>query len=124
MTKVLIVDDEPDHTASLSKVLRSKGHVVAIAPNGREALGEVLSNPPDVILLDLLMPEMDGASFLEVVRSYLRLQKLPVIVLTGVPDGPLADRTRAAKIDAVLAKGKATTDDIAKAIDDAVAKAA
>jgi len=124
MAKVLIVDDEPDHTASLAKVLRSRGHVVAIAPNGREALAEVLRNPPDVILLDLLMPEMDGASFLEVARSYLRLQTLPVIVLTGVPDGPLADRTRAAKINAVLAKGKATTDDISKAIDEAIANAA
>lgn len=123
MAKILIVDDNPDHVTTLAKVLQVKGHEVATAPSGREALAQVIGNPPDVILLDLLMPEMDGASFLEVVRSYFRLQTLPVIVLTGVPDSPLADRTRAAKINAMLAKGNATTDDIAKAIEEAVAKA-
>src|SRR5690242_6334765 len=112
MTKILIVDDNFDHVTTLAKVLKARGYEVASAPDGREALTQVLGNPPDVILLDLLMPEMDGASFLEVVRSYLRLQTLPIIVLTGLPDSPLADRTRAGKINAILAKGKATTDDI------------
>jgi|SRR3954468_23465116 CheY-like chemotaxis protein len=122
MAKILIVDDNPDHVTTLAKVLQVKGHEIVSALNGREALAQVIGNPPDVILLDLLMPEMDGASFLEVVRSYFRLQTLPVIVLTGVPDSPLADRTRASNINAMLAKGKATTDDIAKAIEEAVAK--
>ncbi len=123
MPKVLIVDDNLDHIDSLAKVLTSKGHDVVTASSGRDALNKVIRSAPDVILLDLLMPEMDGPSFLEVVRSYLRLQTLPVVVLTGVPDSPLADRTRQEKVNAILAKGKATTEDIEQAIVDAIAKA-
>jgi len=122
MAKVLIVDDNLDHIDSLAKILTAKGHDVVTALSGRDALSKVIRNAPDVILLDLLMPEMDGPSFLEVVRSYLRLQTLPVIVLTGVPDSPLADRTRKGNVNAILAKGKATTEDIEKAIVDALSK--
>jgi len=123
MPKVLIVDDNLDHIDSLAKVLTAKGHDVVTASSGRDALNKVIRSAPDVILLDLLMPEMDGPSFLEVVRSYLRLQTLPVVVLTGVPDSPLADRTREGTVNAILAKGKATTEDIEQAIVDAIAKA-
>jgi CheY-like chemotaxis protein len=60
------------------------------------------------LLLDLLMPEMDGAMLLEVLRSYLRLQALPVVVLTGVPDSPMVQRVRDMNVNAVLTKGKAS----------------
>jgi CheY-like chemotaxis protein len=120
MTKILIVDDNADHTMALARVLEAKGHEVRSAANGREAINQVLSNVPDVVVLDLLMPEMDGASFLEVVRSYVRLQAIPVVVLTGVPESPLVGRTRAARVNAILAKGKARTEDIEKAIHEAL----
>ena len=120
MARILIVDDNADHTMALAKVLQAKGYEVRSAANGREAINQVLSNVPDVVVLDLLMPEMDGASFLEVVRSYVRLQAIPVVVLTGVPESPLMDRTRASRVNAILAKGKARTEDIEKAIQEAL----
>jgi CheY-like chemotaxis protein len=120
MAKILIVDDNPDHIDSLAKVLRTKGHDVVTVPNGRDALMQVLSNVPDGVLLDLLLPDMDGPSFLEVVRSYLRLQALPVVILTGIPESPLVERSRAAKVNTVLAKGRATTEDIERAIAEAI----
>jgi len=122
MAKVLIVDDNLDQIESLAKVLNAKGHDVVTSSNGRDALNKVIGNAPDVVLLDLLMPEMDVASFLEVVRSYVRLQALPVVVLTGISDSPSADSARARKVNAILAKGKATTEDIENAIVDAIAK--
>ena len=120
MAGILIVDDNADHTMALARVLQAKGYEVRSAANGREAINQVLSNVPDVVVLDLLMPEMDGASFLEVVRSYVRLQAIPVVVLTGVPESPLMDRTRASRVNAILAKGKARTEDIEKAIQEAL----
>src|SRR5215212_10921136 len=107
MAKILIVDDVEDARESLAVVLRELGHAVTCVPNGREALSSVLADLPDVVLLDLLMPEVDGPSFLEVVRSYLRLQSLPVVVLTALSDSPMIDRVRALKVNAVLVKGKA-----------------
>jgi CheY-like chemotaxis protein len=122
MAKILIVDDSEDSRESLAVLLRNSGHTVTCVPNGREALTSVLTDLPDVILLDLLMPEMDGPSFLEVVRSYLRIQSLPVVVLTGLGDSPMIDRARALKVNSILVKGKATPDDILKAVEEALVR--
>ena len=122
MAKILIVDDERDARESMAVLLREAGHVVTCAPNGREALSAVLSDLPDVVLLDLLMPEMDGPSFLEVVRSYLRIQSLPVVVLTGLAESPMIDRARALKVNAILVKGRAAPADIRAAVEQAVGR--
>ena len=123
MVKVLIVDDDPDSGGTLAKFLQASGHDVSTVPNGREALMSVLTSAPDVILLDLLMPEMDGPSFLEVIRSYLRLQTLPVVVLTGLVDSPMIERVQHLKVNAVLLKGKASPEDIQKALEEAAVRA-
>ena len=64
------------------------------------------------------MPEMNGASLLEILRSYLRLHALPVIVLTGLPDSPLVERARPLNVNSIFVKGKATFDEIARAVED------
>jgi DNA-binding NarL/FixJ family response regulator len=69
------------------------------------------------------MPEMDGPSFLEVVRSYLRLQALPVVVLTALGDSPMIERVQHLKVNGVLIKGKATGEDILKGLEDAMVRA-
>ena len=122
MAKILIVEDSEDARESLAMVLRDSVHSVTCVPNGREALAQVLADPPDVILLDLVMPEMDGPSFLEVIRSYLRIQSLPVVVLTALSDSPMIERARALKVNSVLVKGKATSDDVRKALDEALVR--
>src|SRR4051812_37892352 len=104
--------------------LQRAGHFVTCLPNGREALSAILIQMPDVVVLDLLMPEMDGASFLQIVRSYLRLQSLPVVVWTAVEDRQLLEQMRRLKADAVLIKLKATYKEILGAIDGALGKRA
>jgi CheY-like chemotaxis protein len=120
MAKILVVDDDADARDTVQVNLQDAGHKVTCAPNGREALSIVLSDPPEVILLDLLMPEMDGPSFLEVIRSYLRIQSLPVVVLTGLVDSPMIERARSLKVNTILVKGKASPDDILKALEEAL----
>jgi CheY-like chemotaxis protein len=122
MANVLIVDDNADDRETLAEVLRLGGHHATTVPNGREALVLVIQEPPDVVLLDLIMPEMDGPSFLEVARSYLRLQALPVVIYTGMSDSPMIDRARALKVNSILAKGKASPEEILRAIDEAIAR--
>jgi CheY-like chemotaxis protein len=120
MASVLIVEDAPDACEALQKYLEKAGHNVRCVANGREALSDVLHHVPDVVVLDLLTPEMDGPSFLEVVRSYLRIQSLPVVVLTGLGESPMVDRARALKVNSILAKGKAGLEDVRKAVEEAV----
>src|SRR3954447_5898049 len=114
MSKVMIVDDVPDSSEPLARFLGRAGHEVRCAPNGREALADIIRYAPDVVVLDLMMPEMDGASLLETLRRYPRSQTLPVVVLTGVPDSPLVERVRSAGVGSILTKGKATLADIAR----------
>lgn len=124
MARILIVDDNVDAGEGLARVFRQTGHEVACVPNGREALLAVLQHPPDAVLLDLMMPEMDGPSFLQVVRLYLRMQHLPVVVLTGFTQSPLIERALLLKVHSVLVKGKASSQDILKALEAAMASAA
>lgn len=123
MAQLLIVDDDKDGRDALCQFLGRSGHKVDCVSNGREALMSVLSRSPDLIILDLFMPELDGSSLLEVLRSYLRLQSLPVIVMTGLPDSPLAERARTLKVNAILIKGKATFEDIRQAVQQELVRA-
>ena len=69
MASVMIVDDSVDGCEPLAKFLERAGHHVRCVPNGRDALVRVFQDPPDVVVLDLIMPDMDGPTFLEVTRS-------------------------------------------------------
>ncbi len=79
--RVLIVDDEPDATATLAKFLSSRGFLTDTASNGSEAFDSVRSNRFDVVMTDLRMPGMDGADFLAKMR--VEQPDTPVIVMTG-----------------------------------------
>ena len=116
MPYILVVEDDTDSREVLCQALTKMGHEVACVSNGREALASILTRTPELVVLDLFMPEMDGPTLLEVLRSYLRLQSLPVVVLTAMSDGPMVDRARHLKVNAILAKGKATFEEIGEAI--------
>lgn len=88
MASVLVVDDHPDSREVVAAYLRKAGHWVRCAPTGKKALDELTEDTPDVIVLDQQMPEMDGVTFLEVIRCYFRWQSLPVILLTAFDTGP------------------------------------
>jgi CheY-like chemotaxis protein len=87
MSRVLLIDDNPDTREAVAQYLRINGHNVRTAPNGKDAMEALTSDTPDVVVLDYKMPEMDGISFLEVIRCYLRWQSLPVILVTAYPEG-------------------------------------
>jgi len=116
MPYVMIVDDAPDSVEPLGMFLERSGYRVKFISNARDALAEIIRHPPHVLLLDLLMPEMDGAMLLQAVRSDVQLGRLPVVVLTGVPDSPLAQRTRDMNVNTVLTKGKASFRDVEAAL--------
>ena len=118
MAYLLVVDDDADSRDVLTRFLTRAGHECANAPNGREALASILARTPDLIVLDLLMPEMDGTDLVEILRSYLRLQSLPIVVLTAAPDSPQAFRAKRQKVKAILPKGKATFAEIHSVISD------
>lgn len=85
MNKVLVVDDNIDIRLLLKKRLETEGYQVSTAENGLEAKEAILSNPPCVVILDLMMPIMDGWQFLEWKKEQDKpVADLPVIVVSAV----------------------------------------
>jgi CheY-like chemotaxis protein len=105
---LLLVDDDVDGREPLRRFLKRSGYEVACASNGREALTSIFSRTPDLVLLDLFMPELDGVGLLEVLRSYLRLRSLPVVILTAYPEAALLRRAMRLNVFSILVKGAAT----------------
>ena len=83
MSKVLIVDDAPDLVTIAACVLRADGHEVLAAGNGREALELSVAERPDVVLLDVMMPGMDGIEVCRRLKADPQLRSIPVILVTA-----------------------------------------
>ncbi|MEW5986307.1 MAG: response regulator [Chloroflexota bacterium] len=83
---VLIVDDEPMARTLLRLMLVRAGYEVLEAENGMDALTIVRRSPPDLILLDVMMPEMDGFAVCEAIRQDGRTADLPVVMLSAKTD--------------------------------------
>ncbi len=82
-SQVLVVDDEPTARLVLRHSLEGRGYGVAEAQDGIEAMRVASANPPDCILLDYLMPRLDGIGTLRLIRDHADLRRTPVVVLTG-----------------------------------------
>jgi DNA-binding response OmpR family regulator len=81
--KILVVDDEPDIVELVSFNLRGEGYDVVTAANGLEALNQARANLPDLIILDLMLPELDGLSVCEILHKLPSTAPIPVIILTA-----------------------------------------
>lgn len=80
--KILIVDDDRETVQLLSLALRPKGYKIAIAFDGVEGLEQVEKAKPDLILLDINMPRIDGSQVQKILRSNPRTAEIPVILMT------------------------------------------
>jgi CheY-like chemotaxis protein len=84
MKKVLIVDDEEDALKMLGKRLTVEGYSVITATNGKDAIALARSQHPDIIILDIIMPEMEGGEVAAELKEHLSTRNIPVILLTAI----------------------------------------
>jgi CheY-like chemotaxis protein len=91
--RILVVDDEQDVREYLSALLEDAGYRVTTAEHGEQALAEVRKEAPDLVSVDIRMPEKTGVRFYREMREDPRLAKIPIVIVTGVsnpwqsPDG-------------------------------------
>src|SRR5690349_5801022 len=90
---ILVVEDEPSTQRLLDMILTSEGFKVHTCDNGADALGSIDAIKPDLVVLDLMMPQMDGFEFSRRVRERRAYDRLPILVLTAKED--TADRYEA-----------------------------
>ncbi len=84
---ILAVDDTPENLHLLSEMLSREGYKVRIVPSGQLAINAAKANPPDLILLDILMPDMDGYQVCQALKADERVQEIPVIFISALNEG-------------------------------------
>ena len=97
-SKILIVDDEPFNVDYLEQVLEDLGYETISARHGREALEKVATERPDLILLDVMMPVMDGFTVCRILKGHEETQLIPIVIMTALD--AVADRVKGIKAGA------------------------
>jgi threonine synthase len=111
--RVAIIEDDPDAARLLRRILQARGkYQIFEANNGRAGLDLIHRDHPDLILLDLMMPELDGFTFLEIVKQDEALQDVPVIVVTAKDLTPDERRRLDGHVTSLLQKGSFLEEDL------------
>jgi DNA-binding response OmpR family regulator len=105
MAKILIVEDAQDQLELFAKSFRRAGFEVFGAHDGGHAMDRVRDVRPDIILLDQMMPEVDGTTFLQNLRRFPKYKNLPVVLVTGISDKQLKTKATNLGVSDVLVKG-------------------
>jgi DNA-binding response OmpR family regulator len=99
---VLVVDDDPAIRGLVGDALRNEGYTVDLAAHGREALDAMRARRPSTVVLDLMMPVMDGFSFIEACHHEQLCDGVPIVVISAVHDA--LERVSAVPVHACIAK--------------------
>src|SRR5207249_3391883 len=111
-TTALVVEDDIATREMVRRQLESEGWIVVEAHNGREALERIADSHPGIVLLDLMLPEMDGFEFLSVMHTHKEWTSIPVIVLTAKDLTEEERRRLNGHVSRVLQKGAHQRDEL------------
>jgi len=116
MTKILVVDDDQGCRKLTAKVLSIYGYSPVSAANGLEALEALRREQIDLILLDLMMPVMDGLTFMHEMREHPQWADVPVLVLSGVADLEFATKVENSGVQGYLVKSRYSVEELLKKV--------
>lgn len=121
MAKILYIEDIQDNITLVEKIITSRGHEFMSAENAETGLEMAFEGHPDLILLDLGLPDADGQTLSVWMRNDPALEKIPIIVLTAWPEEVVRHTVRAYKLDGYLCK-PFTLAELVKIIDGTLSK--
>jgi len=104
MARILVVDDEGIVVRMLKALLETNWHEVIIARDGREGLDKAKSEKPDLIILDIIMPEINGLKVCSILKNDFRYSKIPIIILSSKDQEDDFKAGKEAGADAYIAK--------------------
>src|SRR5581483_2106710 len=108
MAKILLVEDDPFLTTMYKTRFSSEGHEVLTAQDGEVALEMLKKTPPDLAMLDVMLPKLGGFAILEEMQKSDTLKKIPVFVLTNLADEESINKAKALGIKEFLIKAQHT----------------
>ncbi|WP_284319043.1 response regulator [Dyella acidisoli] len=115
-SSLLVVDDDDFYRDSIANVLRQAGHKVDTAPNGEHALNIMRNSPPDLLLLDMIMPGMDGLAVIEAMRIDPTLAPVPIMLVTAADITPEVSRNLYERAVLLVRKGEADLADVVREV--------
>lgn len=104
MAKILYIEDIPDNAILAEKMLTGRGYEFIWAPDAEDGLAMASDNRPDLILLDLGLPDVDGQTLAAWLRSDINLKEIPILVLTAWPEEVARQTVEAYKLNGYLCK--------------------
>ena len=118
MPKILIVEDELALRDVYATRLQAEGYQVVLASNGEEALATAVSERPDIILLDVMMPKISGFDVLDIIRTTPEIANTRVIMLTALSEETDRERGEKLGVDRYLVKSQVILEDVVNAVSD------
>ncbi len=94
--KILIVDDDPDALETMSAILETRDYQISTALSGAEGIDQAVKEKPDLIIMDVMMPGLDGFATCKMIKENEEIKDIPVILLTGKELVHDMDKVRAA----------------------------
>ncbi|MBI1256788.1 MAG: response regulator [Chloroflexi bacterium] len=104
MSLIVIIEDNEQSSRLAARLLQRDGHEVLVADDGEMGLTTVLENQPDLILIDLGLPDLDGQTVVAMLRQHGTLQHIPIIAFTAWPETTAREMVRAYGCDGVISK--------------------
>lgn len=120
MSRILIIEDEKLLRDAFALLLTSVGHQVELAENGKVGLEKVKQTPPNLIILDMLMPVMDGLQFLKAADNIQDFSKINLIILSNLSDPVQPKYMQKFKLTKPLLKSELSPVELVKVVDEAL----
>ena len=114
--KILVVEDDEFLTKIYKMTLNQEGHSVTTTKDGYEGLKALKENKPDIILLDLLLPQKDGFEFLKEVKEDKKFKNIPVLILTNLGQESDVKKAKALGADDYIIKANVEIEDVIKKV--------
>ncbi len=114
--KILLVEDDKPLQELYALNLKNEGYKVIQASNGQEALAKAVDEKPDLILLDIMLPEIDGLSVLDILKKTPKTESIPIVILTVLSDRETKEKCQSYEIEDFFVKSESTIPQILKRI--------
>jgi two-component system, cell cycle response regulator DivK len=104
MSVIVIVEDNPNNGRLAKKILNKAGHTVILAEDGEIGLSSIFHHHPDLVMIDLGLPDMDGQTLVSILRQQDSLRNLPILIFTAYPEHAAHETARMYGCDGVIFK--------------------